>query len=164
MKVLVTGANGFIAGYLVQELLEHDYGIDAEAWSVTSYQQLYREGLDVARWNRLHPTKKPRRAYATRCFERGEDDLVVAASDYVKAVPYSIRSWIRGNFVGLGTDGFGRSESRSTLRDYFEVDARHIAYAVVEALVREGKIGAKQLERAMKAWEIDPGKAHPSDG
>jgi len=146
-----------------QELLESAFGIQSEAWSVTSYQQLYREGLEVARWNRLHPSEKPRRAYATRCFEREDDGLVVAASDYVKAVPYSIRSWIRGNFVGLGTDGFGVSDSRSALREYFEVDARHIAYAAVEALARKGKVEAARLDEAIRAWEIDPDKFRPGD-
>jgi pyruvate dehydrogenase E1 component len=145
-----------------QRLLHDDYGIASEAWSVTSYQQLFREAVAVARWNRLHPQEPARVAHVTRCFGGDDAWLVVAASDYLKALPYSLRDWIRGDFVGLGTDGFGRSESRSDLRDYFEVDARHIAWAVLESRVRRGGAGPELLERAMRELEIDPEKTAPT--
>jgi pyruvate dehydrogenase E1 component len=144
-------------------ILEQDYGIDSEVWSVTSYQQLFRDGLDVARWNRLHPDEEPRKAYVSRCFGLDDDGLVVAASDYVKALPYSIRSWVNGAFVGLGTDGFGRSDGRAALRDYFEVDARHIVYATVESLAREKRIDRKVLDAARAKLSIDPDKPDPLD-
>jgi len=141
-----------------QETLSEEYGIDSDVWSVTSYQQLFRDGLEVARWNRLHPDAEPKTAYVKRCFGRDDDGLVVAASDYLKALPYSIRSWVNGAFVGLGTDGFGRSDGRAALRDYFEVDARHIVYATLESLAREGKIDRKLFNEATAKLKIDPGK------
>lgn len=144
-------------------ILEQDYGIDSEVWSVTSYQQLFRDGLEVARWNRLHPDEEPRTAYVSRCFGRDDDGLVVAASDYVKALPYSIRSWVNGAFVGLGTDGFGRSDGRAALRDYFEVDARHVVYATLESLAREKRIERKVFDEARAKLSIDPDKPDPLD-
>jgi pyruvate dehydrogenase E1 component len=145
-----------------QRLLHDDYGIASEAWSVTSYQQLFRDAVDVARWNRLHPAEEPRVAHVTRCFGVDDTGLVVAASDYLKALPYSLRDWIRGDFVGLGTDGFGRSESRAALRDHFEVDARHVAWAVIESRVRRGAARRELLERAMRDLRVDPEKAAPT--
>ena len=163
-KVKLLGSGAILNEVLkAQQMLKDDYGIDSEAWSVTSYQQLLREALDVARWNRLHPDKKPRTAHVGWCFGGNDDGLVVAASDYMKALPYSLRSWIGGDFVGLGTDGFGRSENRSALRDYFEVDARHIAYAAVESLARRGAVDGKLLKKAIKELQIDPGKPNPVD-
>jgi len=146
-----------------QRILHDDYGLDSEAWSVTSYQQLFREALEVARWNRLHPGSEPRVAHLTRCFGADDAGLVVAASDYVKALPYSLRDWIRGDFVGLGTDGFGRSESRASLREYFEVDARHIAWAVIESRVRRGAAGRDLAERAMRELDIRSDKPSAAD-
>jgi pyruvate dehydrogenase E1 component len=145
-----------------QQLLADDYGVQAEVWAVTSYQQLHREALDVERWNRLNSGSKPRTPYVRRCLGDDERALVVAASDYVKALPYSIRAWAPGAFVGLGCDGFGRSESRSALRDYFEVDARHVAFATLAALQRRGELDAKTLERARSRLAIDPDKPDPT--
>ncbi|MHC4304794.1 MAG: pyruvate dehydrogenase (acetyl-transferring), homodimeric type [Planctomycetota bacterium] len=147
-----------------QELLANDYGIEAEAWSATSYQQLHREGLDVERRNRLNSGKKPRTPYVRQCLGDDDETLVVAASDYTKALPLSVRQWAPANFVALGTDGFGRSEGRAALREYFEVDARHVAYATLEALARMEKITAEQLRDATKKLHIDPGKADPAAG
>jgi pyruvate dehydrogenase E1 component len=141
-----------------QRILHDDFGLDSEAWSVTSYQRLFREALEVARWNRMHPDEPPRVAHVTRCFGTDDAGLVVAASDYVKALPYSLRDWIRGDFVGLGTDGFGRSESRASLRSHFEVDARHIAWAVIESRVRRGAAGRELAARAMRELGIEPDK------
>ena len=114
-----------------QDMLKNDYGVDTEAWVATSYQQLHREGLDVERWNRMHPDSGPRVSHTEACLGQEADGLVVATSDYMKTLPCSIRPWIAGTFVGLGTDGFGRSDGRVSLRDYFEVDARHIAFATL---------------------------------
>jgi pyruvate dehydrogenase E1 component len=145
-----------------QKILAKDYGIEAEAWSATSYQQLHREGLDVERWNRLNPAKKPKTPYVRKCLGNGDETLVVAASDYTKALPLSVRQWAPANFVALGTDGFGRSEGRAALREYFEVDARHVAWATLEALARMGKFEAEQLKAAAKQLDIDSGKADPT--
>jgi len=158
-KVKLLGSGAILNEVIqAQETLSEEYGIDSDVWSVTSYQQLFRDGLEVARWNRLHPDAEPKTAYVKRCFGRDDDGLVVAASDYLKALPYSIRSWVNGAFVGLGTDGFGRSDGRAALRDYFEVDARHIVYATLESLAREGKIDRKLFNEATAKLKIDPGK------
>jgi pyruvate dehydrogenase E1 component len=109
----------------------------------------------------LNPGKKPRVAYVSQCFAGGDDGLVVAASDYLKSLPYSLRSWIGGDFVGLGTEGFGRSERRSSLRDYFEVDARHVAWAVLESRTRNGAIKRDVLDKAAADLGIDPSKPNP---
>ena len=145
-----------------QRMLHESYGLASEVWSVTSYQQLFREAADVARWNRLHPEAEPRVAHVTRCFGTDDAGLVVAASDYLKALPYSLRDWIRGDFVGLGTDGFGRSDGRGALREHFEVDSRHIAWAAIESRVRRGAAGREILERARRELRIDPAKPDPT--
>jgi pyruvate dehydrogenase E1 component len=145
-----------------QEMLEEDYGVDSEAWVATSYQQLHREALAVERWNRLHPGSEPRVSHVERCLGGGDSGLVVAASDYVKALPCSVRPWIGGDFVGLGTDGFGRSDGRAALRDYFEVDARHVAFAALEALARRKKLPGKKLRAAMRDLAIDADRPDPA--
>ena len=141
-----------------QEYLQADHGVESEAWAVTSYQQLFREGLAVARENRLNPTVKPKTSYAEACFGDRQDGLTVAASDYMRALPHSIREWVHGDFVGLGADGFGRSEGRRALRDHFEVDWRHVAWATLAAMHRRGEIDKANLNRAKKKLEIDPAK------
>jgi pyruvate dehydrogenase E1 component len=142
-----------------QEYLHAEHGVESEAWSVTSYQQLFREGLDVRRTNRLNPTAEPETSYVEDCFGRQPEGLTVAASDYMKALPFSIRDWVAGDFVGLGTDGFGRSEGRTALRDHFEVDWRHVAWATLAAMFRRGEIDENKLNQAAKKLEIDPCKS-----
>ena len=143
-----------------QELLLEDWGIESEAWSVTSYQQLHRDGIEVERRNRMQPTAKAEVPYAAQCFGDPED-VVIAASDYQKALPLSINQWIAGKLVALGTDGFGLSEGREALRDYFEVDARHIAWTALVALAEEGRFDRKKLKAAAKSLNIDADKATP---
>jgi pyruvate dehydrogenase E1 component len=163
-KVKLLGSGAIMNEVLrAQELLHHDYGIESEAWSVTSYQQLFREGLEVERQNRLQGKKKQRISYAEECFGGDGDGLVVAATDYTKALPLSIRHWVDGEFVALGTDGFGRSETRESLRDYFEVDARHVAHAALWALARQGGFDPAKLAQARKKLRIVASKANPTD-
>ncbi|NQU38517.1 MAG: pyruvate dehydrogenase (acetyl-transferring), homodimeric type [Lentisphaerae bacterium] len=138
-----------------RDLLAETANVQAEVWSVTSYKELQHEALEVERWNRLHPTKKPRTPYLTKCLEGGKEPIV-AASDYVKALPGIVARWMPGDFTVLGTDGFGRSDGRRALRDFFEVDARHIALAALSAAARDGSIEKKVVVDAMKAWKIDP--------
>ncbi len=142
------------------EILEDKYGVSADIWSVTSYKELYTDAMDIERRNLLNPDKTPRLPYVAQEFE-GETGVFVAASDYLKALPASISKWIPGRFVTLGTDGFGRSDTRAALRDHFEVDARHIAFAALYALSREGKIKADVVKQAMDDLDIDPEKANP---
>ncbi len=138
-----------------RELLRETCDMDADIWSVTSYKQLQCEALETERWNRLHPAEAPRHTYLADCLDAGSGPIV-AASDYVKALPGSVARWMPGNFTALGTDGFGRSDGRKALRDFFEVDARHIAVAALSAAAREGSIEAKVVTDAMQKWEIDP--------
>jgi pyruvate dehydrogenase E1 component len=143
-----------------QQMLAEKYDVAADAWSVTSYKEVYRDGNEAERWNMLHPSEKPRVPYITQCV--GDKPAVfVAASDYVKALPDSISQWLPGPLVSLGTDGFGRSDSRAALRDFFEIDARFITLATLAALAREQKIKANVVERAMRDLDIDPEKIDP---
>ncbi len=143
-----------------QEILADDYNVEADVWSVTSYKQLRREAMNVERWNYLHPEKKPKSPYISQCFGK-DPGVFVAASDYVKTLPDSIARWIPGPFQSLGTDGFGRSESREDLRRFFEVDARHVVLATLHRLAVEKKIKGDTVRQAMKKLEIDPSKANP---
>jgi pyruvate dehydrogenase E1 component len=143
-----------------RELLQGRYGVAAEVWSVTSYKQLYLDALESGRNARLAPDEGAEPPYLTRCLQ-GTADVIVAASDYVKALPYSLAHWMPAPFVGLGTDGFGRSDSRQALRRFFEVDARHIAFAALSRLVREGKLPAGRLTAAREEMEIESGRADP---
>jgi pyruvate dehydrogenase E1 component len=144
-----------------QKMLEEKYGVAADVWSVTSYKELYRDGNACERWNMLHPAEPPRVPYVTRCLADAPG-VLVAASDYVKALPNSIAKWFPRPLVALGTDGFGRSEGRRSLRDFFEVDARFITLATLQALAREKQIGAEVVANAMQEMEISPAKADPS--
>ena len=143
-----------------QEILEKDYKVAADVWSVTSYKELRREALEVERWNMLNPDKKQKTSYITQTLSK-EDGVFVAASDYVKALPDSISKWFPGTLHSLGTDGYGRSGARKALRDFFEVDYRHIVYATLGALAKEGKIKETDLEKAKKDLEIKPDKLNP---
>jgi pyruvate dehydrogenase E1 component len=143
-----------------QQILEGKYGVAADVWSVTSYKELYQDAVDAERFNMLNPTAKPRVPYVSKLLA-GEKGVFVAASDYVKALPCSIAKWVPGTFVSLGTDGFGRSESRKSLRDFFEVDARYIALGALHALARDRKIAAPVVRKAIKELDINPKKLNP---
>ncbi len=140
-----------------QKLLAEQCGVAADVWSVTSYKQLYWDAIAAERWNRLNPGQKPRASHLERKFA-GLTEPFVAASDYLKALPASIAKWVPGPLQLLGTDGFGRSESRDVLRDFFEVDARHIAFAALSELVRTGTFKPAEAEKYRRQWDIDPGK------
>ena len=143
-----------------QEMLDEKYNVAADVWSVTSYKQLYRDGHEAERWNMLNPTAEPRVPYVTSCLADAPG-VLVAASDYIKSLPDSIARWCPRPLVSLGTDGFGRSDGRAALRDFFEVDSRFITLATLAALAREGKLPAKVVEQAMKDLDIDPEKPNP---
>ena len=143
-----------------QEILEDEYKVAADVWSITSYKELRRDALNVERWNMLHPGEEAKVSYITHTL-KDEKGVFVAASDYVKALPDSISKWFPGNLISLGTDGFGRSEGRNELRDFFEVDAKHIALATLYALYKDGKMKIEQIEQAIKNLEINPSKLNP---
>lgn len=144
-----------------QKLLAEKYGVAADVWSATSYRELYREAHATARWNLLHPGEAPRHSHIEQCLAEAPGP-VVAASDYVKALPDSLARWLPRRVVSLGTDGFGRSEGRAALRDFFEVDARFITLGALAALAREKEIKPDVVRTAMKEMEIDPEKADPA--
>jgi pyruvate dehydrogenase E1 component len=143
-----------------QEILEEEFKVAADVWSITSYKELRRDALDIERWNMLHPSEKQKVPYITLQL-KNENGVFVAASDYVKALPDSIAKWVPGTLMSLGTDGFGRSEGRAELRDFFEVDAKHIVIAVLYGLAKEDKIKMNAVEKAIKQLGVDPGKPDP---
>ena len=143
-----------------QDLLEDEYGVAADVWSVTSYKELYQDAVETERWNLLHPDKKQRKPYLGQLLEK-QQGIFVAASDYMKVLPATIARWLPGPLHCLGTDGFGRSDDRQRLRDFFEVDARYIAVAALTRLAEQGEIEAALPARAIRDLEIDAEKLNP---
>ncbi|RZJ83044.1 MAG: pyruvate dehydrogenase (acetyl-transferring), homodimeric type, partial [Massilia sp.] len=143
------------------ELLDKDFGVSADIWSCPSFNELRRDGFDVERWNRLNPeAKSPRKAYVTTLLE-GRQGPVIAATDYVRAYADQIRAFIPQTYTVLGTDGFGRSDTRANLRRFFEVDRYYIAHAAIAALAADGKMTGKDVARAIKQYKIDVEKVNP---
>ena len=144
------------------ELLEKDFGIAADIWSVTSFNQLRRDGLDAQRWNMLHPEAPPRTPYIATCLEK-HDGPVIAATDYMKLFADQIRAFLPARvFHVLGTDGFGRSDTRKKLRRFFEVDRHYVAVAALKALAEQGAVPAAQVSAAIKKYGIDAEKPNPA--
>ena len=161
LKAHLFGSGAIINSALkAQSILEEKYQVSADVWSITSYKALHRDALDSERWNRMHPGEPPRLSYIEQCLAK-ERGVYVMASDYVKALPESIARWFPNPPVSLGTDGFGRSETREALRDHFEVDYRFIALGALSALAREGQIEYAVVVQAMKDLDIDPAKPNP---
>jgi pyruvate dehydrogenase E1 component len=142
------------------EILEKEFGVPADVYSVTSYSELRKDALTVERWNLLHPTATPRQTYVQQALS-GREGPFIAASDYMKTVPDQIRQWIPGRYAVLGTDGFGRSDSRAELRKFFEVDRHYIVVAALKALADEGKFDRKTVAKAMQDFNIDSDKPNP---
>jgi pyruvate dehydrogenase E1 component len=156
VKAHLLGSGAILTEALkAQTLLEENFGVSADVWSVTSYKNLYWDAVTTQRWNRLNPDNKPRAAYIQQQLA-GEKGVFIAASDYLRALPAAVGQWIPGPLTVLGTDGYGRSDTRAALRDFFEVDARHIAFAALSALAREGGIEMAVVRKARKQLEIDP--------
>jgi pyruvate dehydrogenase E1 component len=143
-----------------QEILETKYGVAADVWSVTSYKELYVDGNECERWNRLHPGEKARVPYVTAQLQNSSG-VLVAASDYLKSLPAMIGQWMPRRLCTLGTDGFGRSEGRTALRDFFEVDARFITLATLHELFQEGQIERSVVDKAISDLGINPEKLNP---
>jgi pyruvate dehydrogenase E1 component len=143
------------------ELLREDFRVDADVWSVTSFSELSREGADAERWNLLHPDAPRRPSYVASCFASRPEGPVVAASDWVRAHAEQIRPYLPRRYRVLGTDGFGRSDRRTRLRSFFEVDRHWIALAALQALADEGRLATSELRRALEKYAIDPDKPNP---
>jgi pyruvate dehydrogenase E1 component len=149
-KVRLLGSGTILREVLAgADLLREDFGVDADVWSVTSFSELRRDGLDVERDNRLHPTREPRVSYVQRSLAES-DAPVIAATDYVRQLPDLIRPWVQAPYTVLGTDGYGRSDFRRHLRRFFEVDRHHVAVAALHALGRH-----EDAEQAIAKYEID---------
>jgi pyruvate dehydrogenase E1 component len=144
-----------------QEILEQKYNVGADVWSVTSYSELYRDGHACERWNMLHPGEPERVPYVSQCL-KDAPGVLVAASDYVKALPDSIDKWLPRPLTPLGTDGFGRSESRANLREFFEVDYRYVILAALSALVKDGTLDRSVVQQGLKTHNINPEKPNPA--
>jgi pyruvate dehydrogenase E1 component len=143
-----------------QEILAERYGVAAELWSAPSYKELRRDALEAERWNMLHPDQEPRKPYVVGLFE-GDDNPIVAVTDYMKLVPDQIAPWLPGKLYALGTDGFGRSETREAIRRFFEVDAECVVVAALHQLARWGRIDRSVVTRAIGELGVDPEKLDP---
>ena len=142
------------------DILKNNYDIHADAWSVTSYKALYDNVRSVERDNRLNAGKKQQKSFIAESVGT-KPGVFVAASDYLKAIPLTVSSWFPGSFTALGTDGFGMSEDRSDLRQYYEVNAEHIVYAALSRLHEQKKVTKRVLNKAIKEFEIDLEKEYP---
>ncbi len=144
-----------------QQILAEKYGLPADVWSVTSYNELRRDALAIERWNRLHPAEGEKQPYILQALE-GAHGPIVAATDYMKAVPDQLSPWLPGRLVTLGTDGFGRSDNREHLRRHFEVNAESIAAAALSRLAREGKFDPQRAQKALEELGVDAEKIDPA--
>ena len=172
MYLLQVGSQGLIRPQLMgsgtilrevlgaAELLFKDFGIPSDVWSVTSFNELRRSALDTERWNQLHPEDTPRESYLEKCLANRNGPFV-AATDYMKIVPEQIQHWVPGRYVTLGTDGFGRSDGRKALRQFFEVDKRYITVTTLKALADDGVLDQKTVAQAIEKYKIDPDKPNP---
>jgi pyruvate dehydrogenase E1 component len=161
LKAQLLGSGAILPEVIKAAELLETFGVAADVWSVTSYGELYRDGNACDRWNMLHPAQKPRVPYVADCLSKTEG-VIVAASDYLKVLPNAVDRWLPRPIVALGTDGFGRSEGRKALREFFEVDSRFIAVGALSALARDKQIDAKLVEKAIKDLGIDPEKKNPA--
>lgn len=143
------------------ELLEKDWGVSADIWSVTSFTELRREGLDVERWNLLNPEKAQKESFVAKSLKKAEGP-VIASTDYMKSYADQIRNFIPQRYVALGTDGYGRSDSREALRNFFEVDRYHVVLAALKALADEGKLPAAKAAEAIKKYNINVNRPNPA--
>ena len=142
------------------DLLMDDFGVVADVWSVTSFNELRRDALEVERWNHLHPEGEPRKSWVEQCFG-DRPGPYVAATDYMKIVADQIQGWVPGTFYSLGTDGYGRSDARKALREHFEVDRRFIAVTALNALADDGALDRKTVSQAIEKYGIDPDRPDP---
>ena len=143
-----------------QKILEEKYNVATSVWSVTSYKELHDDAIQVERWNMLHPGARPKTPYLTRTLHKAKG-VFVAVSDYIRAIPDMVARWIPGPYFTLGTDGFGRSDGRRHLRDFFEIDERYITLATLQALARKGDLPFQTVHDALRDLKINPEKKNP---
>ena len=161
-KVQLLGSGTILREVIAaSELLQKDFGVTADIWSVTSFTELRREALDCERWNMLHPESKARTSYIKQCLAK-RIGPVIAATDYMRSFADQIRGFLPGHYTVLGTDGFGRSDTRKQLRKFFEVDRHYVTVAALKALADAGTIKASVVSKAIKLYNINPDKPNPT--
>ena len=162
IKVQLLGCGTILREMLgAAEILSKDYDVDSDVWSVTSFNELRRDGMETERKNLLNPGKKPEKSYVQKCLNK-RDGPIIAASDYMRTYADQIRPYVSKIFYSFGTDGYGRSDGRKKLRRFFEVDKEHIATYTLSALAKEQLISTKYAEKAMKKYNIDKNKPIPT--
>ena len=144
------------------EILSKEYNIDSDVWSVTSFNELRKDGMNIERKNLLNPGEKPEKSYVEKCLGKREG-MIIAASDYIRTYVDQIRPYLSKPFYSFGTDGYGRSDGRKKLRRFFEVDKEHIVTYALSALAKEQLIPSKHAEKAMKKYNIDKNKPIPTE-
>jgi pyruvate dehydrogenase E1 component len=161
LKVQLMGSGTILREVIAAaDLLKQDFNVDADIWSMTSINELAREGNDVARWNHLHPSKKPKLSYVEAALS-GRQGPAVIATDYTRIYANQIREFVPMKYTVLGTDGFGRSDTRSNLRTFFEVNRYYVVVAALGALAKDGELETKVIQQAIKKYNIDPEKPNP---
>jgi pyruvate dehydrogenase E1 component len=160
-KAHLLGSGPIIRSALAaQDILAERYDVSADVWSATNYKQLRTEALRVERWNMLHPTEAPQKPYVQTALGN-EEGVFVAVSDYMRIVPEQIARWVPGGLTSLGTDGFGRSDTRERLRRFFEVDAECTVIATLHAMAQKGIVPRELVAQAIKDLQVDPDKNFP---
>lgn len=161
LRVQLLGSGAILREVIAAaELLREDFSVDSDIWSATSFNELKRDGMDVDRWNMLHPQETPRVSYVQQCLGERKGP-VIAATDYMKNYADQIRAYVPGRYVVLGTDGFGRSDTRKNLRRHFEVDRYFVTIAALKALADEGSIPQSKVSDAINKFAIDVNKPNP---
>ncbi len=161
LKAQILGSGAILRQALrAQEILSEQFSVAADVWSATSYKSLRTEALNVQRWNMLHPTSPARTSYLEKVLQK-EQGAFIAVSDYMKIIPDQIAPWVPGGLTTLGTDGFGRSDTRQALRRFFEIDAESVVVATLFALANKGQVKRQVVERAIKDLHVDPDKLFP---
>ncbi|MGB0092567.1 MAG: pyruvate dehydrogenase (acetyl-transferring), homodimeric type, partial [Solirubrobacteraceae bacterium] len=161
-RVQLLGSGAILREVLAAaDLLESDFGVVADVWSVTSFTELRRDGIEAERWNMLHPTAEPRRPYVLECLD-GRRGPVIASTDYIRTFADQIRPWVPGPYRVLGTDGFGRSDYRRALRRFFEIDRHYVTLAALKSLADSGDIDPHRAQEAIERYEIDPDAPMPT--
>ena len=162
-KVQLLGSGTILREIIAaSKILSKEYNIDSDIWSVTSFNELRRNGMETERVNLLNPNEKPKKTYVQKCLDK-RDGPVIAASDYTRAFADQIRPYTDKTFYSFGTDGYGRSDTRKNLRKFFEVDKEHIVAFTLSALAKEQLIGSKDADKAIKKFKIDKDRDFPAN-
>ena len=163
VKIQLLGCGTILREMLAAaEILSKEYDIDSDVWSVTSFNEFRRDGMQTERKNLLNPGEKPEKSYVQECLEKREGPII-AASDYIRTYSDQIRPYLSKSYYSFGTDGYGRSDSRKKLREFFEVDKQHIVTYALSALAKEQLIPSKYAEKAIKKYNIDKDKPIPTE-